>query len=147
MVRSLAETPRTLDALHQLIYISCLATDVNPQCISQILRTARNNNSRLGITGLLIFDGLRFCQYLEGPIEPVRELVKRISVDPRHVQFAIKEQGPLIGSRRFPTWNMGYALASRGDGLEGFNNLEERSAIELLAAMLPSLEMDPPQTS
>lgn len=55
----------------RIVYSSQLAPSVPAECVADIVRTARQFNAAHGITGLLVFDGQRFCQYLEGPDAPI----------------------------------------------------------------------------
>ncbi len=48
-----------------------------------------------------------YFQYIEGPIEPVQNLMANILADPRHSDVTILHQ-VYISSRVFPNWNMGY---------------------------------------
>jgi hypothetical protein len=112
--------------------------------VREIVREARNKNEKREITGLLVFDGLRFCQYLEGPEDAVYSLSERIRKDNRHIELAIKEHGPLQGDRRF-AWAMGYALCDEPDGLNELQRFSrgDGSAFSLLERLLPSLKIEP----
>jgi hypothetical protein len=112
--------------------------------VREIVREARNKNEKREITGLLVFDGLRFCQYLEGPEDAVYSLSERIRQDNRHIEFAIKEHGPLQSERRF-SWAMGYALCDEPDGLNELQRFTrgDGSAFSLLERLLPSLKIEP----
>jgi Sensors of blue-light using FAD len=96
--------------IFEILYTSVLARNAAPDCVAQIVRRARTFNASAQITGLLVFDGERFCQLIEGPEDAVVRLAARIEVDPRHEQFLIAKQGSHAGPRRFATWAMGYAL-------------------------------------
>lgn len=54
-------------ALYEVLYVSTIAPDQPLSVVAEIAGRARVVNAELGITGLLIFDGQRFCQQLEGP--------------------------------------------------------------------------------
>ena len=54
-------------ALYEVLYVSTLAPDQPLQVVAEIAAHARPANASMDITGLLIFDGQRFCQQLEGP--------------------------------------------------------------------------------
>lgn len=71
----------------------------------RIMQTSRVRNARLGITGILLYNGFHFVQTIEGPRECCKDLFERISEDPRHgdiVAFGLRE----IGQRQFPDWSM-----------------------------------------
>jgi hypothetical protein len=113
-------------------------------CAREIVREARNKNQKQDITGLLVFDGLRFCQYLEGPEGTVRSLIERLRQDNRHIELSVKEHGPLLGERRF-VWAMGYALCEQPEGLNELQRFtrDNGSAFSLFERLLPSLKVEP----
>ena len=52
---------------HQLLYISNLVAGVSYGVFAGICQVSRRRNAELGLVGVLLFDGHRFCQLLEGP--------------------------------------------------------------------------------
>jgi hypothetical protein len=50
----------------------------------QLLETSRQNNAKIGVTGMLLYKDGNFMQLIEGPEEAVRALHAKISIDPRH---------------------------------------------------------------
>ena len=73
-----------------------------------ILESARRNNSRDDVTGVLAASPDLFVQALEGSAETVSEAFLRISQDPRHHSVCLVEVRP-ISSRRFDRWSMAFA--------------------------------------
>jgi len=135
-----------VNALYQLIYTSFLSADADPQCVGEIVRQARNKNQQQKITSVLIFDGLRFCQYLEGPGDAVRALSERIRNDSRHIHFEIKEHSALQDGRRFTYWPMAYAVCDDPEGLSPLHKLAPNAgpaAFTLFERLLPSLDLQP----
>ena len=65
---------RTAPELYELLYVSSIAPESEVNIVGQIAREARAKNARQGITGLLVFDGERFCQHLEGSSAPIKQL-------------------------------------------------------------------------
>lgn len=80
------------DPLH-VIYISRLAPDEDYRAFGAVCRTARARNSALGIGGVLLFDGERFCQWLHGSGDVVSRLLTTIALDQRHVDFKLLHLG------------------------------------------------------
>lgn len=73
--------------------------------LGDILRVARTNNARLGVTGaLLVYDNW-FAQTLEGPEAEVRALFERIRLDGRHDSVEVRQEGP-VNERVFARWAM-----------------------------------------
>lgn len=73
--------------------------------LQEILGESRDRNARLGITGILLFDGTYFMQTIEGPTDDTSLLFTRIVNDGRHhdvVPFGISK----IETRTFPDWTM-----------------------------------------
>ena len=94
--------------LSQYFYVSQLACGSNAASVAAILAQAREGNARHGITGLLVFDGQNFVQYLEGPSAAVQSLAARIAADPRHAGMSVLHRGPLP-RRRCARYELGYA--------------------------------------
>ena len=90
----------------QLTYIST-GRDVNEAQLDSILAASRRNNRRDEITGLLLFNGKRFLQALEGPQALVETAYKRIRVDPRHRAPVILGTN-LVEDRQFGDWDMAF---------------------------------------
>lgn len=132
--------------LYYFIYTSYIATDFPPAEVAALVRAAAAVNSRRDLTGVLIFDGLRFCQYLEGPAESLGRMLTAISHDPRHVGFRVKEHVLLLRQqRRFAGWPMAFCqLDSQSSALDEFDRLNNRSAASVLDALRSTIELRPP---
>lgn len=128
--------------LHELMYVSTLSPGATLSVIPDIARQARAANKLLGITGLLVFDGERFCQQLEGGLKAVRQLFEQISADVRHVNVQLVHQGPLAG-RRFQKFSMGYAPVEDIDVLGELELLDGDAAVDVFVRMVATVDMDP----
>ena len=106
---------RLPSSLYGFLYVSRLAAGSRPCTVADIARDARGRNSLDGITGLLVFDGEGFAQFVEGPSPAVASLHDRIALDKRHVDVLTLWHGPLDGARRFPNWRLGYLLMEDSD--------------------------------
>lgn len=93
--------------LYSLIYVSSAARPLSTGDLVALLATCRENNARLGVTGMLLYKGGNFMQALEGERSTVRELYERIEADPRHTGELVMWQGPLP-ERQFEGWAMGF---------------------------------------
>lgn len=127
--------------LEHFFYFSRLAPTASAACIADILRTARPFNARHELTGVLIFDGSRFCQYLEGGREAVKTLLKAIMQDPRHVDIEVRTSGA-ISARLFDRWSMAYAHDAEGEVLNRLAEAETHLLIERLQSLLPKLDAE-----
>ena len=95
---------------YELVYASHVAPHLDPRFIADIVRRARVKNRRLGVTGLLVFDGERFCQLFEGEQQTVQELARVIQRDPRHLGVDVLHEGMQRGPRRFGAWPLAFGL-------------------------------------
>lgn len=129
-----------MNTLYRYLYTSTMA-DAAPENIPRILRTAKRNNALSGVTSLLIFDGLNFCQYLEGAKATLDILLQRIIQDERHAEVRILGQGKLEQGRRFSQWPVAFALTNEPEALNIFHSLNDESPFELLESLLPSLDL------
>lgn len=89
----------------QLTYISTASQTMTDRGVDEILAASRRNNAAAGITGLLLYDGRRFLQALEGEMEQVQQAYQRIKADPRHravVMLSSKD----VEQRAFGQWAM-----------------------------------------
>ena len=79
--------------------------------LAEILKVARQNNQKLGVTGALILyqEKGRFAQVLEGPEDRVKALIDSIKKDPRHDSVEIREAGD-APARLFKRWAMALVL-------------------------------------
>lgn len=131
------------EPLYQLVYTSVMALDASVASVADICRVSRVRNAQDGITGLLVFDGLRFCQYLEGARDHVRDLAQSICEDVRHEQFMIHHEGDFDGPRLFSDWSMGYALTEDEDLLSSIFAERGVSTVRLFQGLVPRLDMQP----
>ena len=125
--------------LYEVIYVSTLAPEAPLSVVAAIARKARPVNLENNISGLLIFDGLRFCQQLEGSQKAVMALLERIRHDARHVNVEILHHGPLA-ERRFSRFSLGYTSADSDEALAQLERLEGQAAVDAFAALLPTID-------
>ena len=99
--------------LKTITYISWARMDLSDADLADIHRTARDLNALDGITGLLVFDGVRFLQIVEGPDEAIDGLMERLRRDPRHSALEVRESRT-IAERSFTGWSMELVRVSAG---------------------------------
>lgn len=76
--------------------------------IESILKSAIKNNTKLGITGALLYSGGYFCQVIEGEESHVEELFETIQQDSRHTQVTVLNF-EAAEERSFSEWAMAFA--------------------------------------
>lgn len=92
-------------ALATLVYRSRCVTPLDDPALQQLVSAALQRNLAESVTGLLIYDGGRFLQWLEGPAESVDRIWQSIRVDSRHTEVEILGHMPST-VRCFPDWGM-----------------------------------------
>lgn len=92
--------------LHQVTYCSWAAAGVDDAVVGRIVTQAQRINQVHAITGLLVWGGGMFFQWLEGPREPVARLMESIRRDPRHERVVILSETVEVRERLFPDWSM-----------------------------------------
>ena len=112
--------------LKTLTYTSRARLDLTEQDLSDIHQAARHLNALDGVTGLLLFDGTRFLQIIEGSEEAIDNLVERLRMDPRHSAFEVRDERE-VDRRSFEDWAMELLRVSAG----------YKSAREEVATILP----------
>ncbi|MGK2951861.1 MAG: BLUF domain-containing protein [Thiobacillus sp.] len=126
---------------YQLLYLSRLAAHTTPCCVAEIVRAARQQNQAQGINSLLVFDGLRFCQYLVGEAATVLALAERIGADPRHTDFRVLYEGVLSGPSPLGRRRLAYALCY-DDSLDRIERADGAQAITSLVSLLPNFDCE-----
>lgn len=94
--------------VYQLIYVSDKINTFVPRDVNSILSSARKNNEKHGITGLLVELPKHFIQILEGNQGRVKQTFNRISHDSRHQNVRVI-LGQNIEFREIEAWEMGFS--------------------------------------
>lgn len=92
-------------SLRAIAYTSELSPDRSPDHVDTLVREAAAFNQSADISGVLLFDGSRFLQYIEGPDAALDAAYARIRGATSH--HSLMELGRArIGRRHFPYWTM-----------------------------------------
>lgn len=94
-----------------ITYFSSAVSSTTEQVVLDIVNFSRENNARLGITGVLLYINGHIVQVLEGQQQAVERLYKSIQADPRHTNVRTVISQP-IAQRLFDHWYMGYEMLS-----------------------------------
>jgi len=97
---------QSTQSIHHIVYCSQAVQHMDKEALEKIISTAKRHNPRFGITGLLVFGGGIFFQWLEGPRDNVTSLFKIISADPRHFDVVLLTKEDEFRERLFPNWDM-----------------------------------------
>lgn len=91
--------------LSSIAYSSQTAEGLTVDQLNALVRDAAHHNKLAGVTGVLLCDGNRFLQYLEGPEEGVQFVYARVQNSKRHSNLVELGRGD-CADRRFPYWSM-----------------------------------------
>jgi len=95
-----------------LCYTSIAAHLMSHDELIALLEQSRVNNTKLNVTGMLLYMDGCFFQVLEGEKAIIDHLYDKISNDKRHLRVIKLIEEPL-NKRSFNKWTMGYQQVSR----------------------------------
>ncbi|HHA2496698.1 TPA: BLUF domain-containing protein [Stenotrophomonas maltophilia] len=81
------------------------ALDLPSAKLEELVDDAARFNRDAGVTGVLLFDGARFLQYLEGPEDGLTVAYSRVLGSQSHGGVVELQRGR-VGQRRLPFWPM-----------------------------------------
>jgi len=73
--------------------------------LDDLVDDAARFNRNAGVTGVLLFDGARFLQYMEGPEDGLSVAYSRVLGATSHTGLIELQRGR-VGNRRLPFWPM-----------------------------------------
>ena len=130
------------ERLHALLYTSELGAGQDPSCVAAITTRSRFHNTREGITGILVFDGTHFAQWLEGSLPTLERLLGRLRRDPRHTRMRIHHHAPLADGRLFSGWRLGYvSRGSEDHEISRLRGLHGERAVEAFRGLLEDADL------
>ncbi|MCX2893016.1 BLUF domain-containing protein [Stenotrophomonas lactitubi] len=98
--------------IRAVVYTSEAAVDIAASRLGQtggrlceIVDDAARFNRDAGVTGVLLFDGGRFLQYMEGPDDGLQVAYSRVLGASSHSGLIELQRGR-VGQRRLPFWPM-----------------------------------------
>ncbi|MDV3437392.1 BLUF domain-containing protein [Stenotrophomonas sp. C2852] len=91
--------------LRAIAYVSQALPDLSAERLQVLVDDAARFNKMAGVTGVLLCDGERFLQYIEGPPDGIDSVFERILQAGSHVDIIELARGRL-GQRQFPYWSM-----------------------------------------
>ncbi|MBC7739428.1 MAG: BLUF domain-containing protein [Candidatus Saccharibacteria bacterium] len=98
--------------LHHIAYVSRSRSPLVPELLSDILDVSAINNTRDGITGILMYHDQLFFQVLEGDHDSVARCFARILDDHRHASVYMMLAHE-VKTRAFPDWAMAFCGPDR----------------------------------
>ena len=128
--------------IFNLVYCSQASAGVESADVDTIIATSRRRNPVLGITGILVFGGGVFFQWIEGPKSEVMGLVRLIEADPRHEKMVILSTDEEVRERIFPTWDMELVGAENIQEvlLDAIETAQDQNSVDALQRLLDKLQ-------
>lgn len=108
--------------MNRIIYCSQATTDLTPGELVSLLELARRENTKSGLTGMLLYSSQSFLQVLEGDPAALESTYGRIVADGRHTNLRLLTNTG-VSAPLFPDWTMGFEHVDDHDlavDLDGF---------------------------
>lgn len=131
---------KTATKFYEILYVSTMAPDAPLSVVGDIATHARIANAARDITGVLVFDGVRFCQQIEGKQKDVLALMERTYQDTRHVNIEVFHHGPLV-ERRFSHFSVAFADVEEVTVLEQLEQLDGQAGVDAFTALIATLNL------
>ena len=115
--------------MFHLVYVSSAVNLFSEEQLRELLEISRVNNTKCGLTGMLLYVDGNFIQALEGEKEDVMVTNLRIARDPRHCGLLVLLRGE-IAQREFPDWSMEFRRvdAETGGTVPGYSDFLNKKA-------------------
>lgn len=94
--------------MRRIVYASFSHKPLGLDALFELLVHSRRANTARGVTGALFYQDRFFLQCLEGPTLEVSDLIERIARDRRHAAFTVLSDQPMVATRLFSSWAMGF---------------------------------------
>jgi len=140
---SLAYPRRVNPEQRHVVYISRLAPGRDCMVFGSICLSARTRNVEWGISGVLLFDGERFLQWLCGPPEKVARLMEAIVADLRHVDLRVLLEAQLPAGAGAAHWRSGFVDADALDAFAALGTADHGALLDALAGLVAQADLDP----
>lgn len=91
--------------MYHIAYASRAIGYISSVDLAELCHSSAAHNQLVGVTGLLVFDGVRYIQLIEGEASAVCLLMARIARDSRHDKIVYIIDGP-TPQRAFENWDL-----------------------------------------
>jgi methanogenic corrinoid protein MtbC1 len=114
--------------------------------LSQLVLEARERNRQFGVTGMLVHEGDRFFQWLEGPGTALEGLWSSIRSDDRHEDIELLGEG-VTPVRLFSEWDLRFlsrpeGARSRQDSVDVLTTIQTPAATIFEPSLVAQLALD-----
>lgn len=121
-----------------LTYKSIATASPSEHDLHALVSDARARNRRLGVTGMLIYEGGSFLQTLEGPKDKLEALWSSIRHDPRHEDIEVLSEH-IAPSRLFSDWDL--LLHSRSNDAPASSKTSRKTPAAVRAHIMKLVEL------
>lgn len=104
----------TIVPLRAIAYASEARPGLSIDHVDDLARVAAGFNFDMGVTGVLLYDGCRFLQYIEGPEDGMDVVHSRILGATSHHEVVVFGRGR-VSTRQLPYWPMRLVSADPGE--------------------------------
>jgi FAD-dependent sensor of blue light len=91
----------------RITYCSQASYDFAPEELIALLKQARPNNDRAGVSGMLLYGGQSFLQLLEGDAKTLEATYSKVLADDRHTNLRLLAETD-VAAPLFPDWTTGF---------------------------------------
>lgn len=126
--------------IRQVVYLSSESSSMCDTELHNLRDEALSNNTRHGVTGLLLYVNKVFMQIIEGPHAEIGRLFDNIQCDKRN-QAIVEMFDRSIDDRAFTGWSMGFHSPTAADEVseKGFHNLRSREDLSRIKSHDPAV--------
>ncbi len=134
--------------LDTFVYCSRAAEGVDAAEVDRIIELSQRCNAARDITGVLVFGGGVFFQWVEGPPAQVETLITSLHGDPRHYDIVTLDRSVEKRERLYPNWEMERVEADdiRAVLQEALESAKDQNNIAALRRILEHLDLGPLDT-
>ena len=93
--------------LEAIVYVSSAVRLFSLEEVAHLLQRARERNEDYGVTGVLLYHGGNFMQYIEGPKDSLDVIYDIIKKDDKHTGIIVVSR-EVIERRQFDDWSMAF---------------------------------------
>jgi hypothetical protein len=133
----------TADLVSSVLWLSRLSPVSDLSVVKQIWQSARQRNASLGLTGAMVFDGERFCEFLEGHVFDISAVYRDVEFNPQHVDLRVLHMSLAVAPRRLTGWRSGYCDSSELDVFTGEEGLQDDAAVSAFVELLNRCDLAP----
>lgn len=130
------------ECLH-IAYSSRLAPAADYIACAEICRAARCHHLIGSVSSVLLFDGQRFCQWLQGEPAAVEGLMRRIAQDTRHTAVSTRLHARMHFCALAQCWRAGFVDSDARDGFQKFEGTAPDQVLSALGRLLAAADLEP----